>query len=58
MYESPYLEAYGTLRELTKIGKTGVMDPASIMNNDNTSNNDGCHTNSAPGSMSACPTSR
>jgi len=48
MYETPSLERYGTFRELTRIGKNGIMDPASIFNSDSTTNNDGCNTEGSP----------
>ncbi|HEX6964406.1 MAG TPA: lasso RiPP family leader peptide-containing protein [Gemmatimonadaceae bacterium] len=54
MYETPVLERYGTFRELTKIGKTGMMDQASVMNSDNTTNNDGCHGWTPTPSMTEC----
>ena len=51
MYEAPTLERFGTLRELTMIGKDGVMDPASVFNNDNTTNNDGCNAHGSPNGL-------
>lgn len=53
-YEEPTLELYGSFRSLTRIGPNGVLDPASIFNNDSTTSNDGCNPNSEPGSSSAC----
>jgi hypothetical protein len=54
MYETPIVERYGTFRQLTRIGKTGMMDQASILANDNTTNNDGCHGWTPTPSMTEC----
>lgn len=52
-YKRPELVAYGTFRDITRIGRTGAMDLASILNNDTTDNNDGCNPKSTS-EMTSC----
>lgn len=52
MYETPDLEVYGSFRDMTLSGKSGMWDGVTLENNDN---NPGCNPNSV--GNSSCPTS-
>lgn len=54
MYEKPKVARFGTLRELTKVGITGVTDGRTLQGNTGS----GCQINYGPGSNDIiCPRS-